>query len=71
VTATLMIGALLLLWLIHSYMFPWKSCSSCGGNPRTSDSGGKNFRVSCWRCSDSGRLRRVGSRILRGGWGKL
>jgi hypothetical protein len=70
-SAAAMLGALVVLWLAHSWAFPLKVCGSCKGNPRTSDSGGKNFRVNCWRCHDSGRMRRVGSRILRGGWGKL
>lgn len=70
-TATVMIGVLVLMWLGHSWVFPWKTCSACAGSPKTSDSGGKNFRISCWKCESTGRQRRVGSRIIRGGWGRL
>lgn len=65
------IGAAVLGWLIHSFIFPWKTCLACGGNPKTADQSGNNFRISCWRCESSGRQRRLGSRIIRGGWGKL
>lgn len=70
-TAAILVGVLVVLWLIHSWVFPLKICGSCKGQPRTSDSGGKNFRVSCWRCEGQGKQRRLGSRILRGGWGRL
>jgi hypothetical protein len=71
VTIAVLVGVLVVLYLGHSFVFPFKVCNSCGGNPRSSDSGGKNFRISCWRCESTGRQRRLGSRILRGGWGKL
>lgn len=65
------VGAALLGYLGHAYAFPWAVCKHCGGNPRNSDKGGSNFNISCWWCESSGRRRRWGSRILRGGWGKL
>lgn len=65
------IGAAGLGWLVHSFVFPFKTCVACSGNPRVYDQSGKNYRVACWKCESTGRLRRVGSRILRGGWGRL
>lgn len=70
-TVAVFIGALLVLWLGHSWVYPWSSCKKCGGNPRNSDGSGSNFNIKCWWCESTGRRRRIGSRLLRGGWGKL
>ena len=55
-------------WLGHSYARPWATCWLCGGKPRH---GGKTFSVSCRACGATGKRRRLGSRLLRGGLGKL
>lgn len=70
-TAAILIGVLVVLWLGHSFAYPWKGCWKCAGNPKNSSSSGKTFNISCIACDSTGRRRRLGSKLIRAGFGKL
>lgn len=61
-------GVLILLWLGHSWRFPFTSCWWCSGSPKRRDKGGRNW-APCWMCSGTGRRRRFGSVLLGRGFG--
>lgn len=65
-------GALVGGWLLHSWLFPWRKCWWwwCKGNPTNYD-GPVNHNIWCPVCGSKGRIRRWGSRLARGGFGRL
>lgn len=66
------VGLLVVGWLAHAWMYPWRSCwwPFCRGRPVNSDGRG-NFNIFCPVCGGRGRLRRLSSRLLRRGFGDL
>ena len=58
-------------WLAHSWLFPWRKCWKCGGQPANFDASGRNYNIWCWACGSTGKRRRWGSLLLRGGFGRL
>lgn len=57
----------LVVWLAHSWRYPWKPCSWCSGNPTNRSRGA--FNVRCWWCGSTGRRRRWGARLVGRGYG--
>ena len=58
-------------YLVHSYRNPITTCWRCKGDPRKRSWTGLSWRESCRWCGTTGKRRRWGSRLLRGGLGKL
>lgn len=65
------VGCLVVAWLVHSWLFPWTACPVCKGSPRHTDGSGRNYNVWCPACRSRGRRRRIGSKLLRRGFGHL
>lgn len=68
VSILVLLGVAVVVWLGHSYLYPWTSCPLCKGNPRNSSKG--SFNVWCKACRSSGRRRRLGARLLGRGFGQ-
>lgn len=71
------VGCGVAAWLLHGWFFPWSSCMWCSGNTKHDSETGKSWNVWCrgallgMGCGGSGKRRRLGSRLLHGGFGRL
>lgn len=48
-------------YLVHSALYPWRTCPTCGGSERQHS--GKAFRT-CRKCGGTGQVRRLLARIV-------
>ena len=71
------VGCGVVAWLTHSYLFPITPCWACRGRTKHSSETGKSWNIWCWGsllgmgCGGSGSRRRLGSKLVRGGFGRL
>lgn len=64
------LAALIVGYGWNCWRYPLVSCWKCSGNPVNTD-GRKHFNIHCWRCGGRGKLQRLGSRLMRSGFGEL
>jgi hypothetical protein len=51
------------LFLLHSFLWPFKDCPRCGGSKKINAPGGRSYRK-CPRCGGSGTETRRGRRAI-------
>jgi hypothetical protein len=69
--AVLLALALLLIYAVQCWLWPFRWCRRCHGTGRRMSPSGNAFG-SCWWCGGAGRKLRLGRRVwnlFRPGWG--